>query len=123
MKTTTFIGVLSLCGVALSPQAYAQRPIDFSTALELARNNSPDWKAAEQEVEIAQGKLTTARLISPFNPVLEGQGGRRSSTEKSGTDYEVGLSWELEVAGQRGLRIREAESNLQRAEAAFKDFA
>ena len=30
---------------------------------------------------------------------------------------------ELEVAGQRGLRIDEAEKNLQRAEATFKDFA
>ena len=30
---------------------------------------------------------------------------------------------ELEVAGQRGLRIGEAERNLQRAEAGFQDFA
>jgi len=104
--------------------AIGQQSIDFSAALELAKKNNPDWKSAEQEVEIARGKLTTARLISPFNPVLEGQAGPRNIPgEKIGADYGVGVSMELEVAGQRGLRIGEAEKNLQRAEAAYKDFA
>ena len=43
--------------------------------------------------------------------------------EGTGADYGVGVSMELEVAGQRGLRITEAERNLQRAEAGFQDFA
>jgi outer membrane protein, heavy metal efflux system len=103
--------------------AFGQQAIDFSTALELARQNNPDWRAAEQEVEIARGKLTTARII-PFNPVLEGEGGpRRIPGEGRHADYGVGLSMELEVAGQRGLRIVEAERNLQRAEATLRDFA
>ena len=93
-------------------------------ALELARKNNPDWRAAEQELEIGRGRLTTARLISPFNPVVEGQGGpRRMPGEGTGADYGVGVTMELEVAGQRGLRITEAERNLQRAEAGFQDFA
>jgi outer membrane protein, heavy metal efflux system len=104
--------------------AIGRQSIDFSAALELAKKNNPDWKSAEQEVEIARGKLTTARLISPFNPVLEGQAGPRNIPgEKNGADYGVGVSMELEVAGQRGLRIGEAEKNLQRAEATVKDFA
>ena len=126
MKTTRFLAaLLAYCVVALLPaRPHAQQSVDFATALDLARKNNPDWKSAEQEVEIARGKLSTARLISPFNPVLEGQGGPRSIPgAKNGTDYGVGLSMELEVAGQRGLRIGEAEKNLQRAEAAFKDFA
>ena len=103
--------------------AIGQQSIDFSTALELARKNNPDWRAAEQDIEIARGKLTTARLISPFNPVLEGQGGpRRIPGEGKHADFEVGLSMELEVAGQRGKRIEEAERNLERAEASFRDF-
>jgi cobalt-zinc-cadmium efflux system outer membrane protein len=126
MKTTTFLAaLLASCVVVLVPtRPYAQPSVDFTTAVELARKNNPDWKSAEQEVEIARGKMTTARLISPFNPVLEGQAGRRTiPSERSGADYGVGLSMELEVAGQRGLRIGEAEKNLQRAEAAFKDFS
>ena len=125
MKTTTFLAALAWCVVALLPtRTCAQQSVDFVTALELARRNNPDWRAAEQELEIARGRLTTARLLSPFNPVVEGQGGpRRMPGEGTGADYGVGVSMELEVAGQRGLRIAEAERNLQRAEAGFQDFA
>jgi cobalt-zinc-cadmium efflux system outer membrane protein len=125
MKTTTFLVALACCVVVLLPtRPYAQQSVDFATALELARKNNPDWSTAEQELEIARGKLTTARLISPFNPVIEGQGGPRLVPgERTGTDYGVGVSMELEVAGQRGLRVTEAERNLQRAEAGFQDFA
>jgi cobalt-zinc-cadmium efflux system outer membrane protein len=124
MKTTMFLVALACCVVVLLPtRLYAQQSVDFATALELARKNNPDWRSAEQEIEIARGKLNTARLISPFNPVLEGHGGPRNIPgEKNGTDYGIGVSMELEVAGQRGLRIGEAEKNLQRAEAVFKDF-
>ena len=125
MKTTTFFAALAWCVVALLPtRTYAQQSVDFVTALELARRNNPDWRAAEQELEIGRGRLTTARLLSPFNPVVEGQGGpRRMPGEGAGADYGVAVSMELEVAGQRGLRIAEAERNLQRAEAGFQDFA
>jgi hypothetical protein len=93
----------------LSVRLQAAQLIDFSTALQLARKNNPDWRAAEQELAIARGKLTTARLISPFNPVIEGQGGpRRIPSEGTGGDYGVGVSMEIEVAGQRGARIAEA---------------
>jgi cobalt-zinc-cadmium efflux system outer membrane protein len=126
MKTTRFsAALLAYCVVVLSPaRPYAQQSVDFATALELARKNNPDWKAAEQELEIARGKLTTARLISPFNPAFEGQGGpRKIPGGGTHTDYGVGLSMELEVAGQRGLRVTEAERNLQKVEAGFQDFA
>ncbi len=125
MKTTTFLAALAWCVMVLLPtRPHAQQSVDVATALELARKNNPDWRAAAQELEIARGKLTTARLISPFNPVIEGQAGpRRVPAERTGTDYGVGLSMELEVAGQRGLRIGEAERNLQKAEAGFQDFA
>ena len=125
MKTTTFLATLACCVVVLMPtRPYAQQSVDFVTALELARRNNPDWRAAEQELEIGRGRLTTARLLSPFNPVVEGQGGpRRMPGEGTGADYGVGVSMELEVAGQRGLRIAEAERNLLRAEAGFQDFA
>jgi cobalt-zinc-cadmium efflux system outer membrane protein len=104
--------------------AFAQQTIDFSTALDLARKNNPDWRAAEQEVQVTRGKLATARLISPFNPVIEGQGGpRRMPGEGTRTDFGAGVSMELEVAGQRGARTTEAEINLQRVEAGFQDFA
>ena len=124
MNAATFLPAMASCVVLLvSAPLHAQTTIDFSTALELARKNNPDWRAAGQEIEIARGKLTTARLINPFNPVLEGQGGPRTIPGAgTHTDYSAGLSMELEVAGQRGLRFAEAERNLQRAEAIYRDF-
>jgi cobalt-zinc-cadmium efflux system outer membrane protein len=124
MKTTTFLAALACCVIAPLPsRPYAQQSMDFAAAFELARKNNPDWRAAEQEIEIARGKLTTARLISPFHPVIEGQTGSRTIPgESRGTDYGVGLSMEVEVAGQRGLRISESERNLEKAEASFRDF-
>jgi cobalt-zinc-cadmium efflux system outer membrane protein len=125
MKATRFLTALAYGAAVLLPtRAYAEQSVNFATALELARKNNPDWRAAEQELEIARGKLTTARLVSPFNPTIEGQGGpRRSPGEGSGADYGVAVSMELEVAGQRRLRITEAERNLQKVEAGFQDFA
>jgi len=125
MNAATFLPALASCIVLLaSAPLHAQTTIDFPTALELARKNNPDWRAAGQEIEVARGKLTTARLISPFNPVLEGEGGPRTLRgEGKHADYSAGLSMELEVAGQRGLRFAEAERNLQRAEAIYRDFA
>jgi cobalt-zinc-cadmium efflux system outer membrane protein len=126
MKTTTLFAALPVCWILVFPPArlHAQPTIDFATAFDLARKHNPDWRAAEQEIEVARGRLTTARLISPFNPAVEAQGGpRRLSGEDTGTDFGIGLSMELEIAGQRGVRITEAERNLQRAEAGFQDFA
>ena len=61
----------------LSTQTYAQQAVGFAAALDLARNNNPDWRGAQQELEISRSRLTTTRLLSPFNPIIEGQGGPR----------------------------------------------
>ncbi len=125
MKTATCLTVSAMCFVvSLCAPLQAQQSVSFATALELARKNNPDWRAAEQEIQTARGRLTTARLISPFNPAVEAQGGpRRMPGEGNGTDVGVGLSMEVEVAGQRSARITEAERNLQKAEAGFQDFS
>jgi cobalt-zinc-cadmium efflux system outer membrane protein len=123
MNVAAFFSGVTICVVLFaSVSLRAQTTMDFPTVLELARKSNPDWRVAEQEIEIARGKLTTARIL-PFNPVLEGEGGPRTIPgEGKHADYGVGLSMELEVAGQRGLRIAEAERNLQRAEATYRDF-
>ncbi|HWP22892.1 MAG TPA: TolC family protein [Candidatus Binatia bacterium] len=125
MRTTALLPALFAYSVfALSPApTYAQQSIDFATAVELARKNNPDWRAAEQDVQAARGRVTTARLISPFNPAIETQAGpRRMPGEGTGTDVGVGLSMEVEIAGQRAARITEAENNLKKAEAGFQNF-
>src|SRR5262249_53218741 len=97
----------------------------LADAVERARTANPELRAAAQEVEIVRGRLVKARYPSQFNPQLGGEGGHRSRSGPGGsasaTDYGVALSQEIEVAGQRGARIAEAEKNLARAEAQVHD--
>jgi len=107
MNTITFLAaLLACCVVVLLPtRPYAQQSVDLATATELARKNNPYWKSAEQEVEIARGKLSTARLISLFNPMLEGQAGPRNTPgEKSDADYGVGISMDWTDMSSRQRR-------------------
>jgi cobalt-zinc-cadmium efflux system outer membrane protein len=85
-------------------------------AVELARQQNPDLLAARQELEIARGRLVKAQYPNPFNPEIGGSAARRHFADGPGgsTDFDITLSQEVEVAGQRGKRIEEAEKNLAR---------
>lgn len=92
-------------------------------ALKLARERNPDLKAARQEMEIARGRLVRARYPNPFNPEIGGTAGRRNFADALGgsTDFDISLSQELEVAGQREKRIAEAERNLEKVTQQVRD--
>ena len=99
--------------------------LTLAEAVERARTTNPELRAAAQEVEIARGTLVKARYPSQFNPQIGGDGAHRSRSGPGGsasaTDYGVALSQEIEVAGQRGPRIAEAEQTVVRAEAQVRD--
>jgi cobalt-zinc-cadmium efflux system outer membrane protein len=101
----------------VSPAAAEER-LTLLRALETARENNPEILAARQELEIANARLQKARYWNPFNPQIEG-GAVRRRFDSGGSDVQRsgGLSLELEVAGQRGKRIEEAQRNLGRVEA------
>ena len=85
----------------------------------LAQN--PAFLTERQELGIARGQLTQARVYA-FNPELELQApgvGQRGAIG----EYEASLTQEIEWAGQRGLRIRGARLGLGRAEAGVQDAA
>lgn len=100
----------------------AAEPVTLEQALSLARQNNPEILAARQELEIARGRLVKARYWNPFNPEVGGEGNRRAfAVGGQAADFGVSASQEIEVAGQRGLRIDEAERNAVRAEATVRD--
>ncbi|MGH7574167.1 MAG: TolC family protein [Longimicrobiales bacterium] len=87
----------------------------------LALERSPSFLADREERDIALGDLRQARVL-PFNPRIE------LETPGAATDggfgrYEAVLSQEIEVAGQRGLRIDAAESGIRRAAGSVRDAA
>jgi cobalt-zinc-cadmium efflux system outer membrane protein len=117
--------LLALALVLLPAFSYGQesRALSLSEALTLARERNHELLAARQELEIARGRLVKAEYPSQFNPELGGSVARRDFADRSGgsTDFDVTLSQELEVAGQRGKRIAEASRNLDKVTQQVKD--
>ena len=97
--------------------------LTLSDALARAREQNPDLLATRQELEVARGRLVKAQYPNQFNPELGGSGAHRKFADRSGssTDFDITLSQELEVAGQRSKRIEEAEKNLARVSQQVKD--
>ncbi|MGH8010304.1 MAG: TolC family protein, partial [Candidatus Binatia bacterium] len=69
------------------------------------------------------GRLVKAKYPNPFNPELGGSAARRDFAGRPGgsDDFDITLSQELEVAGQRGKRIEEATRNLAKVTQQVKD--
>jgi cobalt-zinc-cadmium efflux system outer membrane protein len=122
---------LKSCGAALlaalvlarlAGVAFAGEDLSLSAALRLALENNPELLAARQELGVARGRLTKSRYWNQFNPEVGGQGGRREFAGGGAAgEFAVSGSQEIEVAGQRGRRIDEAERNAERVAALVRD--
>lgn len=90
----------------------AQTPNDtlviaIADAHALALRSNPDLLAARPAVDVARGQLRQGSLPQ-FNPALDVLPGR------GGLGQEFAISQELEIAGQRGARVRAGRANLDR---------
>ena len=113
--------VILVVGLPIT-QSSAAELLTLERALGIALQQNPDLLAARQELEIARGPLVRSRYLNRFNPTAEGGVFSREFAEGgSGPQYELSLSQEVEIAGQRGLRIEEAQRNLKRVEALVRD--
>jgi cobalt-zinc-cadmium efflux system outer membrane protein len=135
MRSTTlvlFFFVAGLIGIADSEaQAQAAAPppvvqITLADALRQALDRNRDLAVSRREVDVSRGRLRQARRY-PFNPelVIEGEAGRavgREEPERRGVGGgEIGLSQVIEIRGQRGLRVRGAESDVRKTEWAARE--
>ena len=89
-------------------------------ALARARAESPLVRAAVAELEAARARRAQARL-PPANPVLSAELARHSEAGEARIDRGVALAQEIEVGGQRGLRIAGADHDVARAEDLLAD--
>jgi len=86
-------------------------------AVGTALKNNPSIQAARLEEGAAQGRLDQAGLLLKSNPVIEGSLSRKETLPDGGEkakNYEVRLSQEFELAGQRGLRVDAARSGREK---------
>lgn len=121
------VGAVLLSSSAAHAQAAASAgpstdtlALSLSDAQRLALERNPAFLADRQEAEIARGELLEARVYN-YNPEAEfdapGAGGVGFG------EYEGRLTQEIEIGGQRGLRIRAARRGLARADFGVRDAA
>lgn len=79
-------------------------------------------RAERQVGEALHGRRLAASPLLPSNPVVAFSAGARTIPGETATNWYVTLSQEVEIAGQRGARVRVAEADL-RAQAALVELA
>ena len=116
LVASVLIGVASpaiQCAVAQTPAMpvadTVRLTLDDARARALRAN--PELVAARFDTAIARGELGQASLPLRFNPVGDVLGAR------GGNGLEAGISQELEVFGQRGVRVGARRAGVERATA------
>ncbi|OGW39995.1 MAG: hypothetical protein A2010_05350 [Nitrospirae bacterium GWD2_57_9] len=116
--------VLLLCAFVLM-LASSSFAITMDEAVDMALKDNPDLREARQEKIAAQGKLDQASLLLSSNPVIEGTSAEKKYPADAGgeefNNYEVRLSQEFEIAGQRGLRKDAAGKALEKTMQEIRD--
>ena len=108
--------IVFACGISLLAQS--AHAMTLNEAVEIALKNNPDVQSVRLEEGAAQGRLDQAGLLLRSNPVIEGSVSRKDTLPEGGEkakNFEVRLSQEFELAGQRGLRVDAARSGREKA--------
>jgi cobalt-zinc-cadmium efflux system outer membrane protein len=114
--------VLALVAALAGSVARAEAaPLDLDDALARARKTNPAIQAALADVRAARGRLTQASVLAA-NPVFStGAAHHTIGSVETNIDEHVSLGQELQVGGQRGLRMGAAAHAVERAEHALAD--
>lgn len=103
------LAILSLTVTAASTNAQVDTlRVTLTEARHRAAAANPDLAASGLDTAIAAGGLRQARLL-PFNPSAD------ALPARGGIGAEYGLSQEVEVFGQRGLRVSAGRAGVERA--------
>jgi cobalt-zinc-cadmium efflux system outer membrane protein len=110
---------LALAGV----QTLAATALSLETALARSHDTNADLAAATADVAAARGRLVQASVLAA-NPVVNSGANRHTlPMGEKNIDAHVSLGQELQIGGQRGLRIAAARADLLHAEQALADRA
>jgi cobalt-zinc-cadmium efflux system outer membrane protein len=90
-----------------------KNPPDADTVVRCALAVSPEVRQARAQADAAAGRRTTAGAWLPGNPTVSATASNRrrpAPEQRSVLNWAVTISQELEIAGQRGTRIDEADA-------------
>jgi cobalt-zinc-cadmium efflux system outer membrane protein len=114
--------VVAGLAIACASAAPAATGLSLEGALARARDANADLAAAAADVAAARGRLVQASVLAA-NPVVTSGATRHRIPGETNTDAAVSLGQELQIGGQRGLRIAAARFDVEHAEQARADRA
>jgi len=109
---------------AMCPAVAASEVWTAERAMAVALERNPDLMAARQQLKTAKARVVKAHYFNQFNPQVEAGASQAHFQFAPGGDEpqpQGAVSLQVEIAGQRGKRIEEANHNLARAEADVRD--
>ena len=113
---------MSLAVVIFATGLASAETLTLDEAVDQALRNNPDFLATRQQLRVGEARLVKARYWNAFNPVVQvGAAQWHSPQTGSVAEPAVNASIEVEVAGQPGKRIKEAEDNLVKVRAQVAD--
>jgi cobalt-zinc-cadmium efflux system outer membrane protein len=112
IRTAVVVAGLAVVGVSGALAA----GLSLEAALARARDANADLAAATADVSAARGRLAQASVLAANPVVTPGANQHRLPQGESNVDASVSIGQELQIGGQRGLRIAAARFDLVHAE-------
>ena len=107
------IGVVTWLVAFGAPATARADTLALDAALAIAEARSPEVRAAQARIDQGRGRRTVAGYALPSNPTIDlGFKSDVLFANRSEKAIDVGLEQELEIFGQRGLRIDVADTEL-----------
>ncbi|MFO0575346.1 MAG: TolC family protein [Polyangia bacterium] len=101
----------------VSQHSLCAGPFDAEAVLRCALSSSPELRLARQELAVVAGRRRSASTLLPAHPVVTASvadrrlfRGAPQEPQTPALNWYVTLSQEIEIAGQRGARIKESEA-------------
>ena len=85
-------------------------PLTAAAVIRCALARSPEVRRARLDLDVVAGQRTTARTLLPQRPVVSFSAGERWAAGATAFDAYVTLAQEIEIGGQRGLRLDELDA-------------
>lgn len=112
--------VFAMACVAIETRAYAEETkgcsaeVTRANVVPCALARSLSVRGEEKTLDALQGKRVASKLFLPSNPVLSLSGGRRVAVggTQDAINWYATLAQEIEIAGQRGSRVRSVDASL-----------
>jgi cobalt-zinc-cadmium efflux system outer membrane protein len=110
----------AVCAAVLLPAVTAAaqgRALTLADLLALARERAPQIASARLAQEETRSRLLGASLKAQANPEVQVGVGRRQGTDQKFTDFEIGLTQNLEPGSRREARIAGAQAAIAQSAA------